>query len=72
MGLSYHPTYISKFFNVSFNNGTAMAQLPGVFITPNASAKLPLVIITGGTDFPKEVYVFLCPLFSLLKNAILL
>ena len=58
-GLNMHPTWTSTYFSVPFSNGSATAQLPGVFITPNASAKLPLYIITGGTDYPKEYGFFL-------------
>ena len=44
------------YFNVSYTvNGTDTAALPGIFVTPDASQKLPLVIVGTGLDWPKEV-----------------
>ncbi len=54
-GLDLHPTWKNLYFNTSFSNGTASTQLPAIFITPDSSHKLPLVIITTGTDYTKEV-----------------
>jgi len=56
-GVEANPAWSSQYFNVSFNNGTATAQLPGLFVTPDGSRPLPTVILTTGTDFTKEVKV---------------
>jgi len=53
-GVEANPAWSSQYFNVSFNNGTATAQLPGLFVTPDGSRPLPTVILTTGTDFTKE------------------
>ena len=53
-----HPHWTYFNFSVPFNNGTSTASLPGYFITTDETQKLPLLIITGGTDFPKEMNVF--------------
>ena len=49
-GLGYRFIY-----NITFNNGTAEAQMPAVFVTPDESRPLPTVVLTTGTDFTKEV-----------------
>ena len=54
-GLQASPDLTYRTFNVSFNNGTATAQMPGVLVTPDDSQPLPTVILTTGTDFTKEV-----------------
>ena len=54
-GLEAAPSLFYNVFNVSFNNGTATAQMPAVLVTPDNSQALPTVIITTGTDFTKEV-----------------
>lgn len=40
------------YVNVSYNGSLT---LPGFFVTPDATRKLPLVIQGTGFDFPKEV-----------------
>ena len=55
-GMQSHPTWLFFNFTVPFSNGTADAELPGYLILPSLnSSNLPLYIITGGTDYPKEV-----------------
>ena len=54
-GLEAAPSLAYNVFNVSLNNGTATAQMPAVFITPDNTNALPTVILTTGTDFTKEV-----------------
>ena len=63
-GLEAHPYYLGFNFNTSFSNGSATANLPGILITPDRSKPLPLIIITGGTDFPKEVGLLVVPAYS--------
>ena len=33
-GLNLHPTWKNTYFNVTFNNGSSSAQLPGLFVHP--------------------------------------
>lgn len=46
--------YAVEYLDIPFSNGTTSVDLPGVFITPDPSKKLPLVIVNTGTDYPKE------------------
>lgn len=46
--------YTVEYLDIPFSNGTASVDLPGVFITPDPTKKLPLVILNTGTDYPKE------------------
>lgn len=50
-----------SYFNVSYVvNSSYTAPLPGIFITPDANQKLPLIIVGAGFDWPKEVRICLC------------
>lgn len=46
--------YTVEYLSIPFSNGTTSVDLPGVFVTPDPSKKLPLVILNTGTDYPKE------------------
>ncbi|KAI8105185.1 hypothetical protein M9435_000355 [Picochlorum sp. BPE23] len=46
--------YTVEYLDIPFSNGTVSVDLPGVFITPDPTKKLPLVILNTGTDYPKE------------------
>jgi len=46
--------YTVEYLSIPFSNGTASVELPGIFVTPDPSKKLPLVILNTGTDYPKE------------------
>ena len=67
-GLDLHPSWKNLYFNTSFNNGSATAQLPAVFLTPDPSKKLPLVIITTGTDYTKEASLAALLSFYLIQH----
>ena len=58
----------STYFTVNYTvNGSSPVPLPGIFMTPDASKRLPLVIQGTGFDYPKEVCVLLlAPLKHLL------
>ena len=56
-GAEIYPGWTTLNFTTPFNNGTTTADLRGIFITPDSTTLLPLVIITGGTDYPKEVII---------------
>ena len=43
-------------FQVPFTTGGLTASLPGIFVTPDPSQQLPLLVFTTGTDYPKEVH----------------
>ncbi len=46
----YHVEWLS----IPYSNGTTEANLPAVFVTPDPTKKLPLVILNTGTDYPIE------------------
>ena len=46
--------YTVEYLSIPFSNGTTSVDLPGVFVTPDPSRKLPLVVLNTGTDYPKE------------------
>jgi hypothetical protein len=37
---------------IPFSNGTVDVDLPAVFVTPDATKRLPLIILNTGTDYP--------------------
>ena len=43
-----------KKVSIPFNNGTTSVDLPGVFITPDATKRLPIILMNTGTDYPME------------------
>ena len=50
----------STYFSVNYTfNGSDPVPLPGIFMTPDASKRLPLVIQGTGFDYPKEVCALL-------------
>ena len=46
--------YHVEWLTIPFSNGTTEADLPAVFVTPDPTKKLPLVILNTGTDYPIE------------------
>lgn len=46
--------YYVKWLSIPFSNGTTEANLPAVFVSPDPTKKLPLVILNTGTDYPIE------------------
>jgi pimeloyl-ACP methyl ester carboxylesterase len=46
--------YYVQRIDIPFNNGTVDVNLPGIFISPDPSQKMPVVILNTGTDYPKE------------------
>ena len=61
MGIALHPGWTVMNFSVPFNNGSADISMPGFLVTPDASKPLPLMLYTGGTDYPKEVGILFVP-----------
>lgn len=45
----------ATYFSVPFTSNGLTADLPGIFVTPDAAQQLPLLIFITGTDFSKEV-----------------
>ena len=40
--------------SIPFSNGTTSVDLPGVFITPDPTKRLPIILMNTGTDYPME------------------
>ncbi len=40
--------------SIPFSNGTTTVELPGVFVTPDPTKRLPLILMNSGTDYPME------------------
>eukprot|EP00889_Picochlorum_renovo_P002133 jgi/Picre1/29163/NNA_004556.t1 len=58
MNLETSRGYTVEYLDIPSLNGTVSVDLPGVFITPDPTKKLPLVILNTGTDYPKEAISF--------------
>ena len=55
LGLEQWQAVNATYFRVPYQSGGVSVELPGIFLTPDPSQQLPLLIWVTGMDYPKEV-----------------